>query len=52
MIFGLPRKMKRKMMVVEAFVFFFLLHLNSMVEARALLLSEIDIQNESWLEAV
>ena len=31
------KKMKRKMMVAEAFVFFFLLHSKSMVEARSLL---------------
>ena len=32
-------------MVVEAFVFFLLLHLNSMLEARPLLCSEIDMQS-------
>ena len=31
----------------EAFVLFFLLHLNSMVEARPLLCLEIEIHNES-----
>ena len=38
-MFGLLRKMKKKMMVAEAFVLFFIV---------TLLCSEIDIQNESW----
>ena len=42
MMFSFLRKMKRKMMVDEAFVLFFLLHLKSMVEYRPLLCSEID----------
>ena len=45
MMFGLLMKMKRKMMVAEAFVLFFLLQLNSMVEDRPLMCSEIDIHN-------
>ena len=45
MMFGSLRKMKSKMMVVKAFVFFFLLHLNSMVEAKILMCSEIDMHN-------
>ena len=47
MMFGLLRSMKIKLMVVEAFVLFFLSHLHTMVEARPLLCSEIDMQNES-----
>ena len=47
MMFVLLRKTKRKMMVAEEFVLFFLLHLNSMVEAIPLLCLEIDMQNES-----
>ena len=46
LMFGLLRKMKSKIMVVESFFLFFLLHLNSMVEARPFLCSEIDMQNE------
>ena len=46
MMFGLLTKMKRKIMVGEAFVLFFLFRLNSMVEARTFLCSEIDTQND------
>ena len=45
MIYCLLRSMKSKLMVDEAFVIFFLLHLKEMVEARPLMCSEIS-QNE------
>ena len=38
---------EEEMMVVLAFVLFFLSHLHIMVEARPLLCSEIDMHNES-----
>ena len=45
-IFDFLRKMKREMMVAEVFVFFFLLHLNSMFEARLFLCLEIDMEEK------
>ena len=50
MMFVLLRKTKRKMMVAEEFVLFFLLHMNSMLADIPLLWSEIDIQNKYWWE--
>ena len=41
MMFGFLSKMKSKMMVAEDFVLFLLLRLNSMVEARKFMCSEI-----------